>query len=166
MLAIILLNHLKPVYNSLIKKLTRHLMKITFSIFALILSFSVFAQDGYHSEVYNECLPGDNCLINLQSDFMIKTIPDEDYDGVVVGEKLSSSSMISDTLHARASYCYQGDAQGVCNLLNLMAYDDGHATIRHFECRPVEGKVDIRYSVEYDMGPGIENYAFLLGKCQ
>jgi hypothetical protein len=141
-------------------------MKTTFTIFALFLSLSVFAQDGYHSEVYDECLEGDNCLINLKADFMIKTIPVEDYDGVVVGEKLSSSSMIADTLHAKASYCYQGDAQGVCNLLNLMAYDDGHATIRRFECRPVEGKVDVRYSVEYDMGPGVENYAFLLGKCQ
>jgi hypothetical protein len=132
----------------------------------LTLSISAFAQDGYHNEVYNECLPSDNCLINLKSDFMIKTIPVEDYNGVIVGEKLSSSSMIADTLHAKASYCYQGDAQGVCYLLNLMAYDDGHAMIRHFECRPVEGKVDVRYSVEYDMGGGVEGYAFLLGKCQ
>jgi hypothetical protein len=141
-------------------------MKTTFGLYFLLLSLSVFAQDGYQSDFNEECLPGDNCLINLKSDFLIKTVPVEDHNGLIIGEKLSSSSSIADTLHAKSSYCFQGDAVGVCNLLTLMAYDDGHATIRHFSCHAVNGKVDVRYSVEYDMGPGVDSYAFLLGKCQ
>jgi len=141
-------------------------MKTLLSLFLFSFTLMAFAQDGYHSEDKPECLAGENCLRNLKSDFLIKTVLVEDYQGNVVGERLSSSSMIADTLHEKSSYCYEGDAGEICDILNLMAYDDGHATIRQFECRQVEAIVDVRYTVEYDMGYGPENYAFLLKKCQ
>jgi hypothetical protein len=141
-------------------------MKTLLSLILLIGSLTSFAQDSYHLEYKYECLEGESCLINQKSDFLIKTIPVEDYDGVVVGKRLSSRSNIADTLHQKSQYCFQGKPNDICDMLNLMAYDDGHASITGFSCNTVNGKIDVRFEVYYDMGAGIDQLGFLLQKCE
>jgi hypothetical protein len=140
-------------------------MKFTIVVLFGLLTVSSYAQDVQYTEIQEECLATDTCLFDMSSSFMIKTVPIVGYDGQIDGEGLSILSNITDLLHPKAEYCFQGEAFKICDLLNLMAYDTGHVSITKFACKVVEGRVVLRYTAESDWGRMVEKNSFLITKC-
>jgi hypothetical protein len=135
-------------------------------LFFLFSITSALAQDGYHHWEETRCEQGESCLVDTRDQLVIKGLAIEDRNGFVVGTKLSSHSHIADTIYPGANFCFTGNTEEVCSLLDMMSYDEGHVVIQSFACKGFEKKIELSYVAKYDMALSPDVIEAVIEKCK
>lgn len=144
-------------------------MKGLFLLATLMISQTLFAQD-FHEEVIEVCEAHETCLKDTRFDSLVKVIPVENRYGRIVGAQLSSDWRLSDTVHPKASLCYQGDQDKLCEMIDMMtgweSEPGGHVLVSKLVCEKKEEKIQIQFTAKWEMASESEDIRYILEPCR
>jgi transcriptional regulator GlxA family with amidase domain len=143
------------------------IMKIV-TVFLAMFSLTAFANNTQPAHLAS-CAANESCLIHLNYSEVIKNVTIKDDRGGVVIETPNVNGNLSDTVYVGAQLCYQGKTQEVCRVLAKLAEREkspAHGSVvSKFSCKANGNKINLLYTVEYDISSTPENLKFAIPKC-